>query len=525
MTFPIRTKPSTAKNGNSSSNKMIEYRSALSTFGDDTLTEIFDLMLNSNYNDDGKKKEDGKVRREEGDSTSTTSNSIYAETNHSKLVALYKKCKASAATIAKIEATPGFSQSIAQNANKNRLHKMNSMGMMNASKQAPPSHLPSPFLDPRSKSWTPNSNIGIGRQKIPQMRRSNSHGTSSSFSSQSVAGRKMKQHNTHNALNSNSGMSSGKGKDNLIPESALNFLAALNAKKPPSAHTPPKQQQPQQVQKNDSLKGETEKGRKNSLKRKRRDDDDDDDDGGGGSSDDNDDDFSIASDDERSSSSSNVTDNGDDAPFDEKSKVDTATRSASSTRTSNRSIAPKKSKKKKVSSGTSSNSSTEGNDNNNSSNDKEVDKKTKKLETNQSSRSNNKRPSRQAKEQGNLKRQINSTRSEDDDKSGKDKKRMHGNLDIVYDIGEGVAVYFEKDDQWYQATIQDVEFWTESTSDEKKEKPSESGRARRSSRRSTSNPERPATNAGFKVKFYTIEYDNGEIQENVPPEDVIDKLN
>lgn len=86
--------------------------------------------------------------------------------------------------------------------------------------------------------------------------------------------------------------------------------------------------------------------------------------------------------------------------------------------------------------------------------------------------------------------------------------RLRGRNDVIYDIGDEVAVYYSPEGKWYLATIQKVKF-TKSTNKSKESSTKGKG--------SDDNDEK-------RVAFYTVEYDNGEVQDKIPPEDVIDKL-
>jgi hypothetical protein len=95
-------------------------------------------------------------------------------------------------------------------------------------------------------------------------------------------------------------------------------------------------------------------------------------------------------------------------------------------------------------------------------------------------------------------------------------------------LGGEIAVYFEQDGKWYAASIQDVTLSNE-IDRSVKGKDRTSDRANKANRRRDSEKDinnDSGKNDGDEVEVlsYTIEYDNGEIQTNLPPEDVMDKL-
>ena len=100
-----------------------------------------------------------------------------------------------------------------------------------------------------------------------------------------------------------------------------------------------------------------------------------------------------------------------------------------------------------------------------------------------------------------------------------------------YEVGDEVAVYFERDDKWYEAVIRDI-FYEEvpnSSSSSRQSRGTERAE-KRLNERAKSYPRRKsaASSSGstvLKVSNYTIEYDNGEVQENVCPENVLDRMN
>ena len=106
-----------------------------------------------------------------------------------------------------------------------------------------------------------------------------------------------------------------------------------------------------------------------------------------------------------------------------------------------------------------------------------------------------------------------------------------------YDIGDEVAVYFEKDDQWYEAMIRDI-LYKETPLSPKPTSTRSSRMAKRprgenvedcdkSKTKDTGSLRRNAAYNGsttLRVSSYTVEYGNGEIQENVSPDNVLDRM-
>lgn len=471
-----------AKGGGGSTSQMMEYRSALTAFSDDTLTQVYNLMLNDS----------NKCQDEEDSKT---------ETNHSQMISLYNKCKVSAATIAKIEATPGFNQLVV-NANKKRPHLMKSISNAKAPPPVPP--LPttattttttaSSTLLPRSQSRRgPSSGMQIERaasvkgmtMNAPihkQLRRSSTtSSTSSSFSSVSgCTGHKPHTHHVHSNhhhYNNHQSISSRKIKQQpqqrnstsppsspqkdrkhavgeSIPESALHFLEKLNATNPSTKELPKQKQR-----KDNSKKGVQSMPKRKRIIQSYNEDDE------------------ISPSDEEESSSSGVTDNG------------------------------------------------EGKEEDDSSIDEVIECNT----INEVKQTTDDKPFSQARTQISTKRQriSRSTEFQKDEKSvnnkkSKSKERLYGRLDVIYEVGNEIAVYFEPENKWYQARIKEVEFLNMTTNpEERKDKTSE--RPKRSNTWSARR-DMPANDDELRVKFYTIEYDNGEVQENIPPEDVMDKL-
>ena len=424
-------------------NQMMEYRSALSTFSDNSLSEIYNLMFNEKIED----VQTDRNREESITSTSTsTSTSNLNQTNHdttdsnySKLVALYNKCKDSSDTIAKIEATPEFTESLVHLQKGKRHGKMNNMY---TTKQQPLSSTAMLALRSQLRRTNSSGSSGIQSERLgPNIKgkminvgknqplvRKQSSGSSNSPSISNI----YPSSSTNNA-NTSSNPSTLLNRQNprnlgtAIPKSALNFLAALNAKKHPQS---------------------SKKNKKYSIRKKMSSANRD---------------SSFESDDEGgSSSSSGVTDN--EEVYEESMTTPL--------------------QENDVGSNNESNQNTSSNENRNS--------KRKRRKTTREHVSKN-------DDNDVVQNEIQNDEPED---------RLRGRNDVIYDIGDEVAVYYSPEGKWYLATIQKVKF-TKSTNKSKESSTKGKG--------SDDNDEK-------RVAFYTVEYDNGEVQDKIPPEDVIDKL-
>ena len=488
-------KPPITKGNGATGNKMTEYRAALSIFSDDMLTQVYNLMLNK------------KSKTDEGDDEKQSTPNF--DNNTKQLISVYNKCKASAITISKIEATPGFSQSFSNVSSTNkRSHAMmkNNLLNLNNTKQSSSSSIPRPQIR-RGNSAGMKQGDRNTMNKGPTLLRRNvsSNGTY-------VIGRISKsappphpQLNKSNRNLSSSG-NNGRGEDEGIPESALNFLAALNAKKP----------QPPTSSHSSSLTASREnmkrtknnsRGRTSKATKKSEDDDEETE--------------KSLSDDEASSSSSGITENDDDDD-DEEFESNTTTLLPSTNMVQRRSTR----NRAKVEDRMKKQIQKVQKEEENFSSDDEIPSKMKMCKD-----SNNDRPKRRTRSSksssdyndSEVNRSPKRPRNTKSDENSKDKetKRLLGRTNVVYDIGDEVAVYVEKEEKWYQASIRDIEFKIENESREHEDETFD--RPRRRSTRSKASNEK--TENHVKVKHYTIEYDNGEVQEFVSPENVMDNLN
>ncbi len=507
--LPARSTPVVmVKGGPGSSNEFLEHRSALSTFSDDTLTQVYNLMFN-----DGKDQSQMEERVAEGTLPQKPSDVAdkhcrfsTSETDHLKLISLFHTCQASATTIAKLEAAPGFLQTITDNLhNSNKIMRPQKMGgMMLAAKIQP-------------TTVQPERGVILNLPKHKQLKRSNSNSTASSSNYTNVGNssnaHKQQQHNSQHInlkrkMKQQSQQPQGsltsapnspypqhhkqlqqenKTKDEnseVIPKAALNFLAALNANRPKSPSPMTLMNTSTSTERMQHHKKDVTSDSVNqvSLKRKRsthnyKEDDD--------------------------SSSSGVTDNEEDNDdSDELTLSDKGRNNSKFTR-----------KKQKT-------------------NEHEHDKVVidELVQNNDKVRKTNDiplSPTRRQSKSESLQRESSSSNSLSDEKSNNDQnydkqQRLRGRLDVVYDVGDEVAVYFKPDNMWYQATIVAVKFCDTAASATER-----SGYSKRSGRRNHVNQNKDSTNnkdGNLQVKYYDVEYDNGEIGHYVGPQDVMDKL-
>lgn len=512
--LPARSMPvAMVKGGPGSSNEFLEYRSALSMFSDDTLTQVYNLMFN-----DGKDQSQMEERVAEGTSLKKPLPQKTSAKDHSKLISLFHTCQASATAIAKLEATPGFLQTVTDNLhNSNKIIRPQKMGgMMLAAKIQ------------SSNPIQPERGVILNLPKHKQLKRRNSNSTASSSNYSNVDNstnphkqqqqhaihhhyisqhinlkRKMKQQSQQQQGSLTSAPNSpypqhhkplqqeNNTKDEnseVIPKAALNFLAALNAKRPksPSPMTVMNTSTSTERMQHDKKDVTADSVNQVSLKRKRsthnyKEDDD--------------------------SSSSGVTDNEEDNDESDKSTL--------SDKGKNESKYTRKKQK--------SNEQEDKFERENDNIDDSVQINYKVRKTNDIGSS----PTRLQSKSDSLQRESSSSDFSSDEKSSvpyqnDDKQqRLRGRLDVVYDVGDEVAVYFKPDNIWYQATIKAVKFWdTAGVATER------SGYSKPSGRRNHMNQNKDSTNTDgdVRVKYYDVEYDNGEIGKYVIPEDVMDKL-
>mmetsp|Transcript_19763 Transcript_19763/g.24377 ORF Transcript_19763/g.24377 Transcript_19763/m.24377 type:complete len:461 (-) Transcript_19763:170-1552(-) len=134
----------------------------------------------------------------------------------------------------------------------------------------------------------------------------------------------------------------------------------------------------------------------------------------------------------------------------------------------------------------------------------------------------------------NLKNEVKRKRitSHRSTRKGSKKKRLLGSPDVIYNVGDEVAVYYEADGKWYEGTITDVTLQKYSCQRTKEEIKMSDGmnqyldkRVQEASSGQCGEKHGNMENGDeLNVLCYSIEYDNGEIQDGVPPEDIVDRL-
>ncbi len=462
---------------------MAEYRSALSVFSDETLTHVYNLMLgddNDDVNTNGNNGSNSEILTKEqdsdevnqtgnGDRDDTTKN---ANNNHEELVELYQKCKDSALKIAKMEASPGFLQSsiFAKNNNPSNRHHHNLNNHMKINSSLN-NHSFSRTQSRRTTSssgsgsgvgsLTGNKNMCTHSSMIPSKRKGSFNINTNGLKKQQNLSKVAPVSKDYND-NGHNNVNPNQGN---IPASALSFLAALNAKKNSTldiSSTP-------NLPKNSQILAK--KGRKRMSAAKNDSDEDEHE-------------YDEEKEESEEDSFKNDSESNDENCSGRKNPPRIQIRKEV------------KSKKRK-----------------NTNNDDHEDvlheaQKKPKVDINK-----NDKDSQQTKKE--------------------EENRLRGRADVVYDVGDLVAVYFEKDDQWYEATIKEVSFKVQAGEElSSKNENCASQRARRAQKRQAGgkdnkearNEDHNEKDSKLRVDHYSIEYDDGEIEEYVSPENVMDRL-